>query len=455
MQIGLTGFATLSWPGLLRLRAATPELPRQEKTAVIMVWLNGGLSHLDTYDPKPQIGSEYRGPFQTIDTNVPGLQLTELLPRHAKIADRYTLLRSMHQRAGGHPAGSMQMLSGDSDTRDKPKPRLPDWMSVAAYLRAQQEGRTNPLPNYIGVNPPLEYNGPAYLGNAYLPFSVSGDPNRPEFEVPNIGLSNPAEAARLSDRVALRQTLDMLERSFDRERELNALDEFESQAMTLLTNPQTRDAFDLSKEDARTRDRYGRNRWGQQLLLARRLVESGVEVITSALNGPMCGRVQNWDDHAVNHHVFDALRFRSEAYDQAVTALIEDIYERGLDKRVLVVVTGEFGRTPKINYDRSTGAGDASAVAGTMQPGRDHWPRAFTNLWAGGGIQTGQVIGATDRRGEDVVERACGPGDFLATIYRHLGIDAGKVTIDDLNGRPTPIVNEGKPIAELAPQVSV
>lgn len=452
MHIGLTGFASLSWPGLLKLRAETGTAPSSQKTAVIMVWLPGGCSHLDTYDPKPEIGSEYRGPFKTIPTNVPGMFLTELLPLQARIADKFTLLRSMNQRAGGHPAGSMQMLSGDSDVRDKPKPRLPDWMSVTSYLRAKEGTRTNPLPNYVGINPPLEYNGPAYVGAAYSAFSVTGDPNQPNFEVPNIGLSNAAEAARLSDRVALRQNLDRLERAFDRAGELNALDQFETQAMTLLTNPKTREAFDLSKEDAQTRDRYGRNRWGQQLLLARRLVESGVEVITTSLSGPQCGRVQNWDDHAVNHHVFDALRFRAAAYDQAVSALIEDVYQRGLDQRVLVVVTGEFGRTPKINYDRSTGAGDASAPTGTMQPGRDHWPRAFSNLWAGGGIRTGQIIGASDQRGEDVVERACGPGDFLSTIYRHLGIDSSKVTINDFNGRPTALVNDGKPIAELLGQ---
>ena len=419
-----------------------------------MVWLPGGCSHVDTYDPKPDIGSEYRGPFKTISTKVPGMQLTELLPLHAKIADKFTLLRSMNQRAGGHPAGSMQMLSGDSDTRDKPRPRLPDWMSVATYLRARSQKRANPLPNYVGVNPVIEYNGPAYVGAAYAPFAVTGDPNRPDFEVPNVGLSDPAEAAQLSERVALRRSLDRLERRFDKEGELAALDQFETQAMSLLTNPQTRNAFDLSKEDARTRDRYGRNRWGQQLLLARRLVESGVEIVTSNLSGPLCGRVNNWDDHAVNHHVFDALRFRAPNYDQAVTALIEDIYERGLDKRVMVVVTGEFGRTPKISYGRSTGVGDASAPAGTMQPGRDHWPRAFSNLWAGGGIQTGGVIGASDKRGEDVVERASGPGDFLATIYHHLGIDAAKVTIKDFNGRPTALVNDGKPIPELTSKVS-
>lgn len=449
MRIGLAGFASLSLPGMLRLRAENPGVSADSKTAVILVWKPGGCSHIDTYDPKPDAESEYRGPFRTIGTKMPGVRFSELIPRQAAIADKFTLLRSMHQSAGGHPAGSMQMFSGDSDTRDKPKPRLPDWMSVANYLRSQEGPRTNPLPRYVGISPPTAYNGPAYLGDAYAPFSVTGDPNSPNFSVPNIGLSNPQEVKRLDRRVALRKNLDTLQRAFDRHGELEALDQFETQALTLLTNPKTKEAFDLSKEDDRVRDRYGRNSWGQQLLLARRLVEAGVEVLTTSLRGPLCGRVNNWDDHAVNHHVFDALRFRADVYDQAVTALIEDIYERGLDKRVLVVVTGEFGRTPKINYQPSTGAGNASAAAGTKQPGRDHWPRAFSNIWAGGGIETGQCIGATDRRGEDVIERHCQPGDFLATIYHHLGIDASQVFIKDFNGRPTPIVDHGRPIKEL------
>lgn len=452
LRMGLGGFAALSLPGLLRLQAAQPKDGSQtarEKTAVIMVWKPGGCSHLDTYDPKPEIGSEYRGPFSTIPTKVPGLFLTELLPRQAQIADKFTVLRSMRQTAPGHPAGSMQMLSGDPDTRDKPKPKYPDWMTVTNYLRSQQEPRSNPLPRYVGINPPLEYNGPAYLGEAYSPFTVSGDPNAPQFTVPNIGLKDSSEVHRLQRRSTLRQNLDTLTRSFDRYGELGALDQFEQQAMSLLTSPETKEAFDLSKEDDRTRDRYGRNAWGQQLLMARRLVEAGVEVLTTSLNGQLCGRVGNWDDHAVNHHVFDALRFRAAAYDQAVTALIEDIYERGLDKRVLVVVTGEFGRTPKIEYSPSTGQGNASAPAGTIQPGRDHWPRAFSNIWAGGGIRTGQVIGATDKRGEDPIERTCSAGDFLATIYHHLRIDAATTFIKDFNGRPTPIVDHGRPIPEL------
>ena len=451
MQMGLAGFASLSLPGVLRLRAESQAQNKKERTAIIMVFLPGGLSHIDSYDPKSDVGSEYRGPFQTIPTKVPGTHFTELMPMQAKIADKFTILRSMYQTAPGHPAGTVQLLSGDPETRDKPKPKYPDWMSVAHYLRSKEGGRDNPLPNYIAVNPiNSTYHGPTYLGDGYAEFIVGEDPNRPNFEVPNVGLSDAAESRRLSDRVALRRNLDRLERGFDRAGELGAVDQFETQAMSLLTNPRARDAFDLSKEDPKTRDRYGRNRWGQQLLLARRLVEAGVEIVTSSLDGPLCGRVANWDDHAVNCHIFDSLRFRMKNYDQAVSALIEDVYARGLDKRVLVVVTGEFGRTPKISFDRSTGGGDGSGPTGTLQPGRDHWPNVFSNIWAGGGIQTGGIIGASDKRGAEVVERGCGPGDFLSTIYHHLGIDYAKVMINDLNGRPTAIVNEGRPIPELS-----
>jgi len=449
LQAGLAGVGSLSLPGLLRLRAELPAPTGGDPTAVIMVWLPGGCSHIDTYDPKPETTSEYRGPFRTIPTKIPGVHFTELLPRQAAIADRFTLLRSMTQTAGGHPAGSMQMLSGDMATQDKPKPKYPDWMCVANYLRSQAAPRTSPLPRYVGVNPPLEYNGPAYLGDAYQPFTVTGDPSQPTFSVPNLGMGSNAEIERLGRRVSLRRKFDALRRDVDRQLEMEALDQFEAQALGLLTDPAAKVAFDLEREDPRTRDRYGRNAWGQQLLMAWRLVEAGVDVVTTSLSGPLCGRVGNWDDHAVNHHVFDALRFRADAYDQAVATLIEDLYERGLDRRVLVVVTGEFGRTPRIEYSPSTGEGNASAPAGTKQPGRDHWPRAYSNIWAGGGIATGRVVGATDRRGEDVIERRCTAHDFLATIYHHLGIDSSRVTINDFNGRPTPIVDHGRPIPEL------
>ena len=451
LRVGLSGFAALSLPGLLRLRADAPSARTEKRTAVILVWLRGGASHLETYDPKPDAPSEYRGIFGSIPTNVPGIRVSELLPRHAKIGDKFTLLRSMSHSGGGHPAGSLQMLSGDTDAQDKDKPILPDWMTVANFLRSNS--RAGGLPNYIGVNPVVNYDnftiaGPGYLNSSYGPFAVTGDPNDPKFEVPNIGLKNQADAERVSERVRLRQSLDRLARAADNSGTMRAMDAFEAQALNLLTSPAAREAFDLTREPEHIRDRYGRHQWGQQCLMARRLVEAGVEIITTTFDGPLCGRVQNWDDHAVNHNVFDALQFRAPYFDQAVTALIEDIYARGLDQRVLVVVSGEFGRTPRIERVASSGGGVASAGAGVVQPGRDHWPRAFSNLWSGGGIKTGGVIGSTDKRGEDVVDRICKPGDFLATIYRHLGIETTE-TLTDFSGRPNLIVPTGAPIPEL------
>ena len=451
LRVGLTGFASLSLPGLLRLRAQAAPAKR-ERRAIILVWLRGGLSHLDTYDPKPNAPEEYRGIFKTIPTRVPGMNLTELLPLHAKLADKFTLARSFSHTGGGHPAGSLQMLTGDPDPLDKPKPIYPDWMTVANYLLAD---RTRRIPNCVGVNGITRYDsftitGNAYVDPAYSPFLVTGDPNNPKFEVQNIGLKDAEQTARLNDRLTLKQRLDTIARGMDRSGSMRAFDDFEAQALNLLTSSEARDAFDLNKEDARTRDRYGRHQWGQQCLLARRLVEAGVEIITTTFDGPLCGRVANWDDHAVNHHVFDALKFRAPCFDQAVTALIEDLYARGLDRRCLVVVSGAFGRTPRVSTGVSTGGGVASRPLGETQPGRDHWPRAFSNLWSGGGIPTGGIIGASDRRGEDVIERRLGPGDFLATLYHHLGINAEEISIPDFTGRPVPLLfRGGQPIPEL------
>jgi uncharacterized protein (DUF1501 family) len=451
LRAGLTGFSTLGFAELLRQRAALAAPTRAAApTAVILVWLRGGASHLETFDPKPEAPMEFRGPFSAIDTNVPGIRVSELLPRLSKIADRYALLRSVAHTGGGHPAGSLQVLAGDPDPQDKITPVLPDWMSIASYLRRDPQ---RSIPNYVSVNPVDRYDsftiaGSTYLGPAYEPFMVTGDPSHPQFQVPNIGL--PADQqTRFRERLSLKQAVDHLRRDVDATGMIGAMDQFESQALNLLTSPAARAAFDLGQETEATRERYGRHAWGQQCLLARRLVEAGVDIVATEFDGPLCGRVANWDDHAVNHHVFDALQFRAPYFDQAVSALIEDVYARGLDRRVLVVVTGEFGRTPRISYVASSGGGVASGPAGTVQPGRDHWPRANSMLFAGGGIRTGQIIGATDARGEDPVERRVGPGDFLATLYRHLGIDYKNVAIRNFTGRPIPILNQGEPIAEL------
>jgi len=452
LRTGLTGFSALTLSELYRIRAQAGSPPSGPRTAVILVWLRGGASHLETFDPKPHAPSEFRGPYQAIATNVPGIHISELLPRLATIADKYAILRSIAHTGGGHPAGSLQVLSGDTDSADKLQPTRPDWMSVANFLRSDRIGT---LPNYVAVNAVDRYDnftiaGPAYLGPSHEPFKITGDPNQPNFEIPGLQMREGEQRERLRRRSELKDRLDVIRSGIDQSGVMEAFDAFHMQALNLLTSPQARDAFDLSKEPDQVRDRYGRNQWGQQCLMARRLVEAGVEIIATEFDGPLCGRVANWDDHAVNHHVFDALKFRTPFFDQAVSALIEDIYSRGLDRRVLVVVAGEFGRTPRISYVASSGAGQASGPQGTVQPGRDHWPHANSMLFAGGGIQTGQVIGATDARGEEPIERRVGTGDFLATIYRHLGIDIERTKLVTREGRPVPILSSGKPIDELA-----
>jgi len=449
LRIGLGGFTSLGIPGMLRLRAQSAPA---EKTAIILVWLRGGPSHLETFDPKPDAPSDYRGPYKAISTKTPGIMISELLPRLSVLSDRYALLRSIAHTGGGHPAGSLQMLSGDPDAQDKPVPRYPDWMSIANHFRS---GNVAPLPHYVAVNPVDNYDnfviaGSAYLGQAFDAFKVFGDPSNPQFQVPNVGVSDPIKRGQLVERVGLARSFDGFRQAMDKSDILSSADRFETQAIAMLTSPEARIAFDLGRESTRVRERYGLHSWGQQCLMARRLVEAGVDVVTTEFDGALCGRVANWDDHAVNHHIFDAMKFRSPYFDQAVSALIEDVYARGLDRRVLVAVGGEFGRTPRISHVASSGGGVASGAAGVVQPGRDHWPRAGSFLFAGGGIRTGQLIGATDKKGEDPVERQVGPEDFLATLYSHLGIDYKTAAIRDFTGRPTPIIRRGEAIRELA-----
>jgi len=445
LRCGIAGIASLSLGELIRARSMAAESKPRERTALIVVWLPGGASHIETYDPKPKAPAEYRGLFSPLHTNVSGMDVCELLPRHAGIADRFTLLRSMVHTGFCHQQGTQQLFTGHEVRELRNQPDHPDFLSIANRLRFDPH---RSIPNYIGV-PAVNYSGAAYLGPSYEPFAVSGDPNSPQFKVPNIAMGDAKKTERLEDRIDLRRKFDRFRRDADRHGSMAAFDSFEAQAWNMLTSPATGDAFDLTKENDKTRDRYGRNLWGQRCLLARRLVEAGVDLVTVQFDGPLCGRIGNWDDHAVNHNVFAGMQHRTPYFDNAVASLIEDVYDRGLDRRVMVVVTGEFGRTPKIDYNISTGEGIASAPAGTKQPGRDHWPRATSMLFAGGGITTGQIIGTTDSRGEDVTERIVGRGDFLATMYHHFGIDPEPVSFTDHSGRPVLIVQNGKVIPEL------
>jgi Protein of unknown function (DUF1501) len=433
-----TGLAGLSLPQLLALRARAGTSSAGDRTALIVVWLQGGASHLETYDPKPDAPAEIRGPFGSIATNAEGVRISELLPLHAKVADKFAILRSLSHSGFCHQQGNQQMFTGHPELTLKLKPDHPDMLCIAHRERSDPSRR---VPTYVGVNP-IPYLGSAYLGPAFEPFGVFGDPNAPGFSVPEFGPAAPGQIARFERRQGLATGFDGLRRAMDDSTQMEAFDAFQRQAFNLLTGREARQAFDLDREDPRLRDRYGRNTWGQRCLLARRLVEAGVDLVATSLDGPLCGRIGNWDDHAVNHHVFDAMKARCQYFDQAVSALIEDVHARGLDRRVLVVVTGEFGRTPKISYDKDS-------ASGVKQPGRDHWPRAVSLLMSGGGIAGGQVVGSTDPHGADVTSRRVGVRDFLATIYRHLGIDAERLVLNDRTGRPVPALPEGRPIPEL------
>ena len=287
--------------------------------------------------------------------------------------------------------------------------------------------------------------GSAYLGPKYVPFAVDGDPSSPKFEIKNVSL-NAELAGRLEDRVRLLKSVDQMRRDIDASGMMASMDHFNQQAISLMTSPQARDAFDLSKEPEKLRDRYGRHSWGQRALMARRLVEAGCSFVTVAWENPFVSGVAqpkngyyNWDSHAVNCDLWDDARGRLPIYDKALTALIEDLHDRGLTKKVLLVVTGEFGRSPRV----STSDGPKG-----RRNGREHWPGAMSVLVAGGGMQHGQVVGSTNSKGEHPHDRPLTPADLWATVYRHLGIDQN-ATIDDHTGRPQHLLPSGTPIREL------
>jgi hypothetical protein len=455
LQFGSLGVGGLGLSDLFRLRAFAGQTQQREPdTSIIFVWLPGGPPHMETYDMKPEAPAEYRGDFRPIPTVVPGLDVCELLPRHARIADKFTLVRSISHEFAGHPDGMRRFLTGRIPNNIASGTFVNDAPAGGSIVAKLREGRHLGLPNYVaGVDSGREDVdtfpfGAAYLGRAYTPFIFGGDPSRPDFKVQNLGLSS-AVAARLDDRARLLGGFDTLRRSVDTSGAMESMDEFNRRAMEMLTSDRARLAFDLSQEPEAMRDRYGRHAWGQRALLARRLVEAGCSFVTMVMENPCPGEpfpfgiTYNWDSHAVNCHLFVDSAFRLPRFDQAVTALVEDLYVRGLDKKVLLVVTGEFGRTPRIN----SAVGTETRV---MQPGRDHWPNAMSVLVAGGGIRTGQVVGSTNSRGEHPQDRPLTPNDLWATIYRHLGIDP-EISFPDHSGRPMPILPFGEPIAELLP----
>jgi len=455
LQAGSLALGGLGLSDLLRQRASAEQASRPKSdTAIIFVWLPGGPPHMETYDLKPEAPSEWRGEFRPIASVVPGLNVCELLPLHAKIADKFTLVRSISHEFAGHPDGMRRILTGRIPGDVASGTFVNDAPAGGSIVAKMREDLRLGVPNYIAsVDSGREDVdtfpfGAAYLGRAYTPFIFGGDPSRHDFQVQNLGLAQEM-AGRLDDRVRLLEGFDRLRRGADSSGSMAAMDQFNRRAFDLLMSDRARLAFDLSQEPGALRDRYGRHAWGQRALLARRLVEAGCSFVTVVMENPMPGQpfpagvTYNWDSHAVNTHIFVDAMVRLPRFDQAITALIEDMYARGLDKKVLLVVTGEFGRTPRISY----AVGTETKV---MQPGRDHWPNAMSVLVSGGGMRTGQVIGSTNWRGEHPQDRPLSPNDLWATVYRHLGIDPD-VSFPDHRGRPMPILPFGEPIAELLP----
>ena len=435
LQAGWLAAGALSLERVLQARAAAGT-PASDQ-GVILLYLHGGPSQLETYDLKPHAPLEYRSVFQPISTRVPGMELCELFPRQAELADKLALVRSVHHTMSSHTDGGIEVLTGKTPTRPDPtsqsRSEHPDLGAVASRVLGLHPAG---LPRYVAIPQSLYMIRPAYLGLQHGPLAT-GDPNSPQFKAPGLTLTTPRG---LDDRARLVRQLDRLRGELDQRGSFEGVSAFREQALEMLTSPRVAEAFDLAREPDALRDDYGRTHWGQSCLLARRLCEAGVSVVTLYIDAAGSGpEYTNWDDHILNAgrpgHFAQFMRLRLPALDQALGALIADIYRRGADSNLLVAAFGEFGRTPRLSHNTS----------GT---GRDHWPDAQSVLLSGGGLKMGQVIGATNSKGEFPTQRPLTPRDVLATLYRHLGIDR-QLAFQDFSGRPIPLLGDASPIAEL------
>jgi hypothetical protein len=436
LRVGALSLTGISLADVLAARAAAGR--PNDDTAVILLYLHGGPSHLETYDLKPDAPSTHRGIYRPIATNVPGIDLCDLFPLQARLADKFSLVRSLHHDVNIHSDGGIVVLTGKRppvlDPTSSSKSEHPDFGSVASKLREAGPGT---MPRYLAIPRRTYMTRPTYLGMQHAAIEVR-DPSESTSQPTQ--LASGIDATRLGNRREMVRELDRLRRELDARAAVAPMNAFQQRAFDLLTSPRVAEAFDLSRESDRLRDRYGRHLWGQACLFARRLAVAGSAVISLYIDTPKTGpEFTNWDDHILNAgrpgHFGEYMSRRLPYLDQALSALIEDVFARGLDRRILIVVMGEFGRTPRLS----------SNASGT---GRDHWPDAYTALVSGGGLRMGQAIGSTNSRGEHPQDRPLTPQDLLATIYRHLGIDT-RHELRDALGRPIPVLPEGSPIAEL------
>jgi len=424
LQTGLSGVAGLTLPALLRARAEGATQKAGKQTSVILIWLSGGPSHLDMWDLKPDAPVEVRGPFRPIGTAVPGIGICEHLPLQAAMADKFTIIRSMDASSSNHTPVTFQAGNPKAQRTNDGKDGggIPSMGSIAARFRGANAAA---MPPFVALADSMvaDVYGAGHLGHEYEPLEGMKVTGR-------FGMPRGVDVARLQDRDRLRQEFDRLRREADASRELSMQDRYVREAFDMVLSGEAERAFDLNREPAEVRERYGRHSMGQKTLLARRLVEAGATfVVLSDAWG-------HWDHHGDDVRwmgIEKGLKPMLPVLDHGVTNLVADLDDRGLLDSTLVLVLGEFGRTPKINE----------------QAGRHHWGPVMSMLVAGGGFRHGQVIGATDRDGGAIKERPLGPGDLAATVFHHLGIDPhGHWT--DLRGRPTPLVEgNAAPIREL------
>jgi len=442
----LAGGAGLSLSQIARARETA--LPGAEKdTAVIQIWLGGGPSQFETFDPKPSAPAEFRGPYGAIQTVHPGVLACETMPRTARVLDRAALIRTVAHTTNGHFVGAHWASTGYIGTNNASSHpssgslaslfRGPNQPGLPAYVLLSEEQTRNPE---IG-----SVTGSAYLGARHSPFTILQSSFDWEFQPPAIGaatdnfqLADDVTIDRVDDRRSLLDRLDQFQRFSVASRGVFGGDPFTDQALDIVTSGAAREAFDLTQESDATRDLYGRNRWGQFALLSRRLVEAGVTFVT--INTAPDSLSWDWHRNIVNDDrpadgsdgPSRGMDITGPPLDQMVSALITDLYDRGLDRKVMLVVWGEFGRTPRVN---KTG-------------GRDHWGSLMSILMSGGNLKVGQVLGASTSKGEVPSERPVHPTEVLATMYRHLGMNPDAETVNRA-GRPIPMLPEGRPIPEL------
>ncbi len=427
IQLGVGGVLGLGMSDLVRLRASAASAVGKaspDQVNCILVWLDGGPTHYEMFDPKPDAPSDVRGQFKSIPTTVPGVSFCETMPKLAKTLDKMAVIRSICHKDPNHGGGNHYMMTG----APTPVPVNcgssvsfhPSFGSMVSHLRGISDG----LPAYATLPRKSRSAGPHFLGGQHAPFVIDGDPNRKGYRVRDVVLPRSISEGRANTRLELRRSLDRMLRIADAAAADPAVefDSFYQQGIDLISSPKAQAAFDVEKEPEEVRDHYGRNDFGQRLLLARRLTGVGVSFVT-VYNG-------GWDHHT---DIFkEPFRKKVERVDTGMAALINDLHDRGQLDSTMVLLLGEFGRTPKIN-DRV---------------GRDHWPHAMSVLVAGAGVPPGQVIGATDVKGYYASENIYSPEDFACSLYTKMGIDPHKILYTN-TGRPLPIVNGGAPIKEL------